>query len=397
MKVALISMQGGEVPKKIAESIKKRTNLDDNLFWADRQRYDEAEITQTLGLALHMRDSGKLEPLIICLEGSTLAHKADKLDLPRITLKKGKGIADYFHLWQWQKLFDKLIILVIGESGITVGKRLFKIRKKGTSQLNFSFLIRTPDKYYCKNSSLHGVKHILCGSGYIAQYMDDICSEAKIKMERPEIIAVMPGIDLKDFKFPPIPYKDKQSSPHFVFGMAESLMPRSGALLVIRAMSALWQQSDIPHWEVRMFGGGPRYKEIMEEADKLGVLSRLCILPEQPLGEVSHLCHVWIAPSISPVELPQTLWAGFASGLPVICVKTNLHEERLSCDNKTTIEVMENNPQKMASAMLNLLRDAQLRKNLAEAGSMLRPEISQEGMASRASAIMESWIAEMME
>ena len=56
--------------------------------------------------------------------------------------------------------------------------------------------------------------------------------------------------------------------------MGESLAPRSGAQLVTRAMAAIWQRDDLPPWEVRMLGGGPRFQEVLEakKADGIGKL-----------------------------------------------------------------------------------------------------------------------------
>ena len=67
----------------------------------------------------------------------------------------------------------------------------------------------------------------------------------------------------------------------FIFCMRESLLPRSGATRVTRAMAALWQRTDLPPWEVRLYGGGDRFTEVFEEARALGVTSRLSLLGEQ--------------------------------------------------------------------------------------------------------------------
>ena len=125
---------------------------------------------------------------------------------------------------------------------------------------------------------------------------------------------------------------DAAAQGRFVFGLADALTPRSGAQVVMRAMAAIWQRDDLPPWEVRALGGGPRLAEILDEAENLGVASRLSMLNEQYLPEVLPRCHAWIAPGSSPEELPESLWGGVAAGLPLLCSQSPLHLERLSLE-----------------------------------------------------------------
>lgn len=216
-----------------------------------------------------------------------------------------------------------------------------------------------------------------------------------------------PGMSLDDFS--PAAECEKSSAEHsdsgdteperFVFGLADALTPRSGAQVVMRAMSAIWQRDDLPPWEVRALGGGPRLAEILDEAESLGVASRLSILNEQHLPDVLPRCHAWIAPGSSPEEPPDNLWAGVAAGLPLLCSQSPLHLERLSLEGSkpqsAALLVEENDPQALAKAMIDLMQNADLRRDLVRGGQALRPLVGLEAFAARACTLYTRWCRQL--
>ena len=160
-------------------------------------------------------------------------------------------------------------------------------------------------------------------------------------------------------------------------------------------MAAIWQRDDLPPWEVRMLGGGPRFQEVLEEAAALGVESRLCLLNEQYAPDVLRNCHAWLAPGSSPEEAPETLWSGFAAGLPVICSRSGLHLERLGGPDQAqnaALTVEENDPQALAKAMIEIMQDAEPRHRLAQCGRALAPSTGLQHMADQACALFEAWL-----
>ncbi len=240
-------------------------------------------------------------------------------------------------------------------------------------------------------------RHILCGSEHVRSRILAAWEQAPQQPAASQtgdmLLSLPPGIRLDGFDPAPVAFH-ADAGKHFVFGMGESLAPRSGALLVTRAMAALWQRDDLPPWEVRMTGGGPRFREILDEAVSLGVESRLCLLGEQPEAHVLRHCHAWLAPGSSPEEGPETLWAGFAAGLPVICSQNALHLERLRGHEDAVLPVAENDPQALAKAMIEFMRNAELRQALAQRGAALGPEASLQAMAQRACSLFETWLQE---
>lgn len=324
-----------------------------------RTRTDQLELEQAEALAAS-RD---------CTLVSTMPSRAERQAL---VLSRPFGPAALFRLWRWQSKHKELLLLATGYQSLRLARQIQKMHKKATIALYLPFALPDEIKY----RDLAPVKKCFCGSSFIQQGIEGILAQAKPGQTTPELAVAQPGIDTGKWQ----PARNGDS--RFVFGMAESPEPDSGALLVVRAMSALWQQADLPGWEVRMFGSGPRYDEIMAEAENLGVFSRLSLLSEQPLPEVCGLCSIWLAPGSSPNELPSTLWAGFAAHLPVIARPDPLHQERLF-GRKATLAVNSANPQEMAKAMLELMRNPELRSQLRCQGENLLPLVSLGGMCER--------------
>lgn len=338
-----------------------------------------AEALHARAIAEALPDAG-IDACLICRTDSPLAVLP--VSVPRLCIKP-RSLSGFFRLWQWQRKHVCLLLLAVGQASLATGSRLARMGKKGSRKLFAAFFLEPPDK--CQRRHLETTACCICGSSFIRQGI------GKIRFKTmPEIVDAAPGIDLAEYEYPP---RSWQNGSRFVFGMGGSLEPNSGALLLVRAMSALWQQEDLPPWEVRMFGAGPRYSEILDEAEKLGVNPRLAILNEQPLGEVSRHCHVWIAPGSEPGETPDILWAGFAAGLPVIASKSGLHEERL-WKKDAAVKIQADNPQKMAKIMLKMMRDDRWRQKMAEAGTAMRYQISLQGMAQRVCSIIAGHMPE---
>ena len=307
-------------------------------------------------------------------------------------------------LWNRQRRHKKLLIQTVGEEALALGRRVLRMRPSGSALLAHAFFLRPPAPERCKSKEMRAARYILCGSKHVQNRILaawEQAPDAAAPVVPPIVPAdalplLPPGICLEGFD-PPSPFREEEGR-HFIFGMGESLAPRSGAQLVARAMAAIWQRDDLPPWEVRMLGGGPRFQEVLEEAAALGVESRLCLLNEQYAPDVLRNCHAWLAPGSSPEEAPETLWSGFAAGLPVICSRSGLHLERLGGPDQAqnaALTVEENDPQALAKAMIEIMQDAEPRHRLAQCGRALAPSIGLQHMADQACALFEAWLRAM--
>ncbi|WP_165066937.1 glycosyltransferase [Desulfovibrio sp. ZJ200] len=366
-----------------------------------RQRAQALEQEQTLALAKAMRDGGRLAPLLVCRKNSRLRERADALHLPVLAVGGASACnpLTLLRLWRWQRRHKKLLVQTVGPEAVPLGRRLRRMRPSGSTLLSHAFFLRPPAPEHC--AELRDAQHILCGSGHVRRRILKAWDTARqdapaqkpdataLQEQEEHLIILPPGISLEGFTPSP-----EWGEGHFIFGMGESLAPRSGVLQVIRAMAALWQRDDLPPWEVRMLGGGPRFNEALKEAVTLGVESRLCLLHEQYAPVVLRSCHVWIAPGDSPEESPETLWTGFAAGLPVIASQSELHAERLRGQEDAVLPVDESDPQSLAKAMIALMQEADLRRALAARAVALRAAVSLESMAHAACALFEGWFRE---
>lgn len=293
-----------------------------------------------LALAAHMRDGGRLAPLLATEKGGRLAAEARRRGLPHITF--GAGLSGFLGaMWGIRRWLGArpFFILAFGDRALSMGRKIRWLGRKRPVAIAPAFLVRPPDNVRHLSDQ---ADFIFCGSEILARKLADGMGDATGRCRiRP------PGIAPE--ALPPV------RGEHFVFGMDQSLEPRSGALTVVRAMAAIWQREDLPPWEMRMYGRGPRFDEILSNARELGVQSRLALLDEQDRAEALAQCSAWLAPGTSDSEPPQTLWQGFARGIPVIASSSPLHMERLGAGCDCALLVPGGDPQALANAMIRLL------------------------------------------
>ena len=420
---------------------------DEQARWAELgspMRTARMEEEHALALARSMRDGGNFAPMLVCLERSSLHGRALQLNLPVIPVSGAslRNPLNLWKLWRWQRRHARLLVQTIGQDAMALGRSILRMRKPGATLLAHAFLLRPPTAQSMTGKPFLAGHKTLCGSQHILERMPaHIMPEAgadrgacspdnkaradadnaaplaeygekgrTLRLDGELLTLVAPGMSLDDFA-PSSPWDQAQPSEpiagetaqsreqRFIFALADALTPRSGAQLVTRAMAAIWQRDDLPTWEVRALGGGPRYAELLEEAENLGVSSRLCLLNEQSLPEVLRHCHAWIAPGSSPEELPENLWAGVAAFLPTVCSASPLHRERLRLDNNDPADmallVEENDPQALAKAMIDIMQDAPLRRRLVEASQSLRDHMGLESFAVRTCTLYQQWCRQL--
>lgn len=375
-----------------------RGGLDSNTQ-ARRIRLEE---DQALALARHMRDGGDIAPMLVCCAGSRLQCQAAALKLPLLTVSgPSGGLLGLWRLWRWQRRHKLLLIQTIGEEALNLGHKLLRMRKEGSALLSHAFFLRVPDEARCRSRAMLAAQHILHGSGYVRSRLLaawEKLSDGGAALEQ-ILMPLAPGINSEGFTAAS-PFVEG-SGQHFVFCMADSLVPRSGMQTVLRAMAALWQRTDLPHWEVRMLGSGPRFQEALDGARDLGVSSRLCLLGEQDAPDILSYCHAWLVPGTAPDEAPETLWQGFAAGLPVICSDSHLHRERLAphissnLSDGPVIFVPQGDAQALAKGMIDLMKRAELRSELQVYSRTIVRQTDFQHMASQACALFESWLHDL--
>lgn len=348
-----------------------------------QREYEAQETLQILEILKYLGKEGQpFAPILACRRDSELSRLAKAENLPLLELISGANPLDILKIIGWQRQARPAAAIAFDDRALRPG--LLLKRLAGASDFTFIqvFLdfFGIPGKRLI--SGLGKADFGVFGSARAAELFS--MPDVKASGEKTRSFRCMPGIDSDRFT-PAAAWQQGR----FVFGMAQSLVPDSGALMTVRAMAAMWQKEDLPAWEVRMYGQGPRFSEILNEAKNLGVASRLSLLWDQPLPEALRHCHAWLAPGTSVAELPATLWAGIAAGVPTICSDTMFHEERLDFRENLALRIKYNDPQELARAMMTLMTEPDTCARLVHASSLYRPQIGLAAMAERFCGILE--------
>lgn len=314
---------------------------------------------QILAAAVRFNDEGQHSALL-AKKNDPLLAMARESALDNLPLGTPLG---RFRLWRWQRNQPRLNIIAAGEASLPLACKLAKRRPEGSSRLSGLFYLPVSKE----NSLISRLDAAICFS---RTALDSLAENgAKTRF-------CLPGMDAFLRKG-----KREGRKGNFIFAMADSLAAGSGALSVVRAMAAIWQIEGLPPWEARLFGAGPRFSLVLEEAAKLGVLSRLAILNEQPLKDVTGLCDAWLAPGHSPLGAPPALWAGVAADLPVIAADTPQYKAWLPADS--ALWFTPQSPQELGARMIEIMKNGALAENLSRKSASWKDEISLKAMADR--------------
>ena len=361
------------------------------------------EAHMALTVARVMRDGGRMAPFVVCSRGGILADALCVQKMPHLAVGTGfsaetlAALRLRWHCRHWRGL----LIQTFGQASVSLGNTIRRLRPKGTTLLAHAFLMSPPSRNLLQGRwlrTLAAADCILCGSGHVR----DRLAEHRIDIPTPQgpaerrLHLLPPSADTESARLLEVKPAAVEVGQRFVFCMRESLLPRSGATLVTRAMAALWQRTDLPPWEVRFYGGGDRFMEVFEEARALGVTSRLSLLGDQEsdiMKTALGQAHAFLAPGSSPEESPVTLWAGPAAGLPAIVSRGALHEERLRDCEDAVLFFDEGNPQALAEAMITLMHDAPLRRELAMRGRKAVLRHLPDDAARELCVFFENWCA----
>lgn len=347
----------------------------------------ELDTEHALALARAMLDGGRISPFVVCTRGGAVAERLAGSAVPHLAVPPDASAFWLGVRLRWRTRHMRvLLVMTFGRPSVDVGYWLTRLRPREMTMSAHAFLLRPPSQEDLLSSWRNRLllsQCVFCGSRHVRERLASCGADADMPRgpgpKRLQILEPGAGEAVAGFrKLEPRAYPAEApeggEAPRFIFAMLDGLAPESGAMTVIRAMSALWQRTDLPPWEMRIYGGGARFEEIMEEAGRLGVRSRLSVLGRQNdvvLADALSRAHAVIVPGTSPEEAPSTLWAGMAAGLPSIVSVAPLHEERLRaflCADGAALPFEADNPQSLAETMMSVMRDAALRESLAARG-----------------------------
>ncbi len=336
----------------------------------DLERSEGMRQKRILFLAEALERSDRFKPLICCPEGSFLADEARKSGFEVFALKSESpsGIANRLRLWLFQRKQEKLLIHSFGGRAHELAHIIRKMRRPDNAilvQTIFSGISR--DKPF-KTAPFVQADKITCGSTNVLNLA------ARAGLDPSRMMIIRPG-----YAIPADRSAYYKAQDRFIFMTYGGLSPGCGHSLLVKSMAAMWQRSDLPPWEVRIFGSGPLFQSILDEAFSLGVSDRLALLGDQKAEAVLGLGDVMLVPSVGTDGNGEAICLGWLFGLAVICSDLPVHMEQVR-QEENALAVTPDDPQALASAMIRLMQQEDLRQYLIEGGERMLPLISSETM-----------------
>ncbi len=177
-----------------------------------------------------------------------------------------------------------------------------------------------------------------------------------------------------------------------VVGTVASLTPHKGHRHLLEAAAKVVRR--VPRAKFLLVGDGPLRRELIRQADALGITSHLTFCGvRQDVPDLLALMDLFVLPSCEREGLGITLIEAMACGKPVIGTAIGGIPEVISAE-VTGLLVPPADSRALAEAMGSLLHDPDRRRRMGEAGLMIfRQRFRSEDMVSRIEAMYEEEIA----
>lgn len=197
--------------------------------------------------------------------------------------------------------------------------------------------------------------------------MDDLM---KLGCPRDKLRLQSTGIPLEEWSFHPrIVGNDRK------WRILQScrLIEKKGVDLTLRAFARVLQTH--PKAEMVIAGSGPQRDELERLADKLGISSHTRFtgfLNQTDMRGEMYLADMFVHPSRTSGDgnregIPNSMLEAMAAGVPVVATRHGGIPEAVA-DGVSGLLVSENDSDALAAAMLRVMEDGELARNLAEGG-----------------------------
>jgi glycosyltransferase involved in cell wall biosynthesis len=162
---------------------------------------------------------------------------------------------------------------------------------------------------------------------------------------------------------------------------AGRLTPQKGFDLLIHAFARV--AATHPEWQLRIFGGGSHKHDLQRLIDEQG-LAGVVSLPgaAKRLGEHMRQASLFVLSSRFE-GFPLTLLEAMSVGLPVVSFDCPTGPRDVIDDHRNGILVPAGDIEALASGMLDLIADAELRRRLGAAAALTAGEYTLEAIGPR--------------
>jgi glycosyltransferase involved in cell wall biosynthesis/polysaccharide pyruvyl transferase WcaK-like protein len=184
------------------------------------------------------------------------------------------------------------------------------------------------------------------------------------------------GIDLKRFTT-----KSLSESPHPpIIGLVGRLAPEKGVDVFLRAAAIVLPQ--FPEAQFVVAGDGPHRAGLEALVEELGIGKNASLWGRcDDMADVYHSFDLMVSASRQE-GLPIAILEGMANGLPIIATAVG-EVPNIIRNGKTGVLLSPDNPELLASAIMNLLSDTEARRTLGSAArNLVERDYSRERMTS---------------
>jgi len=152
----------------------------------------------------------------------------------------------------------------------------------------------------------------------------------------------------------------------FVFVVGTELTAERDVSVLIRAMAYLLDSDrNLPQWEVRIIGTGPRFGELLDSAHRMGAASRLCLLGMDSYHSFLAEADAALAPSSTGGGDAPFILDAWNAGLPVACSALPAHQ---ALGTNGLLFSPPGDAMALASSMLRLMQEEETRVKLVQEG-----------------------------
>jgi len=203
-------------------------------------------------------------------------------------------------------------------------------------------------------------KLVIAISQVIAKHMMD---DFRVPLRR--IRLIYRGVDIEKFKYRQI---DESAKGEYTIGIIGRLSPIKGHRYFLRAVSKVIKS--VPRVKVLIVGDAPpekeRYKQELESlVNRLGLSRHVEFLGRRSdIPEILAKLDVLVMATTVPEGFGRVIIEAFASGVPVVATSVGGITEIIR-DGENGLLVLPEDPQSMAEAVVRVLKDRKLAKEIA--------------------------------
>lgn len=197
------------------------------------------------------------------------------------------------------------------------------------------------------------------------------------------------GIELDRFGHPQIPpfeMRRQLGLPEngLVVGSVTRLSPQKAPLDLINAFGHVQRQ--FPDARFLVVGDGPLRPAVAERIQQLGLADRVILTGlRRDVPELMAACDIFALSSLWE-GLPRVLPQAMATGLPIVCTRADGTAEAIA-EGQNGFLVEPGQPEQLADRVVQLLHDAELRRQMGENGRLRAPEFGAEKMVADIEAL----------